>query len=400
MKRKVLIIVENLPVPFDPRVWKEACSLRDHGYDVSVLCPKGKNWKKTYELLEGIHIYRHPAGQEGNSTFGYIREFMGALFWEILFSWWIYLRRGFHVIQGCNPPDDIFLVALPFKLFGVKYIFDHHDANPELYLSKYEKKDILYKIQTRLEKLTYLFSDAVMATNLSYRDLAVQRGGAAPDRVFVVRNGPDSDRFKAVSPNPELKHGKAYLVGYVGNMSVQEGLDILLDVALEMKKQGRCDVHFTCVGGGPGLAALRKTAEQKGLEDMVNFTGRIPDRDLLEILSTADVCVNPDKPCEMNNISTMIKIMEYMALCKPIVQFDLKEGRFSAAEASLYADPQGGERDFAARILWLLDHPEERKRMGELGRTRVEQELAWKFSVPHLLAAYDRALMPRKSEMR
>lgn len=400
MKRKVLIIVENLPVPFDPRVWKEACSLRDHGYHVSVLCPKGKNWKQTYELLEGIHIYRHPAGKEGDSPFGYIREFIGALFWEILFSWWIYLRRGFHVIQGCNPPDDIFLVALPFKLFGVKYIFDHHDANPELYLSKYERKDLLYKIQAGLERLTYQFSDAVMATNISYRDLAIQRGGMAPDRVFVVRNGPDSERFKPVPPNPELKHGKSYLVGYVGNMSVQEGLDILLDVALEIKKQGRCDVHFTCVGGGPGLAALRKIVEEEDLRDTVNFTGRIPDRDLLEILSTADVCVNPDKPCEMNNISTMIKIMEYMALCKPIVQFDLKEGRFSAAEASLYADPQRGARDFAARILWLLDHPEDRKNMGEIGRTRVEQELAWKFSVRHLLAAYDRVLSRDQSELR
>jgi len=400
VKRKVLIIVENLPVPFDPRVWKEACSLRDHGYHVSVLCPKGKNWKQTYELLEGIHIYRHPAGKEGDSPFGYIREFIGALFWEILFSWWIYLRRGFHVIQGCNPPDDIFLVALPFKLFGVKYIFDHHDANPELYLSKYERKDLLYKIQAGLERLTYQFSDAVMATNISYRDLAIQRGGMAPDRVFVVRNGPDSERFKPVPPNPELKHGKSYLVGYVGNMSVQEGLDILLDVALEIKKQGRCDVHFTCVGGGPGLAALRKIVEEEDLRDTVNFTGRIPDRDLLEILSTADVCVNPDKPCEMNNISTMIKIMEYMALCKPIVQFDLKEGRFSAAEASLYADPQRGARDFAARILWLLDHPEDRKNMGEIGRTRVEQELAWKFSVRHLLAAYDRVLSRDQSELR
>ena len=239
-----------------------------------------------------------------------------------------------------------------------------------------------------------------MATNISYRDLAIQRGGMAPDRVFVVRNGPDSERFKPVPPNPELKHGKSYLVGYVGNMSVQEGLDILLDVALEIKKQGRCDVHFTCVGGGPGLAALRKIVEEEDLRDTVNFTGRIPDRDLLEILSTADVCVNPDKPCEMNNISTMIKIMEYMALCKPIVQFDLKEGRFSAAEASLYADPQRGARDFAARILWLLDHPEDRKNMGEIGRTRVEQELAWKFSVRHLLAAYDRVLSRDQSELR
>jgi glycosyltransferase involved in cell wall biosynthesis len=310
---------------------------------------------------------------------------------------WIFLRRGFHVIQGCNPPDDIFLVALPFKLLGVKYIFDHHDANPELYLSKYESKGLLYRAQVLLEKLTYRFSDVVIATNESYRELAVKRGGLSPENVFVVRNGPDTETFRAVPPNPALGHGKKYLVGYVGTMSIQEGLDILLDVALHIKSIGRQDVHFTCVGGGPGLAGLRQMVKEKNLEDMVDFTGRVPDRQLLEILSTADVCVNPDKPCEMNDISTMIKIMEYMALGKPIVQFDLKEGRFSAGEASLYADNHGMAGDFAAKILWLLDHPEERTRMGQIGSRRVETELAWKFSVVNLLAAYERALPRRVS---
>ena len=234
-----------------------------------------------------------------------------------------------------------------------------------------------------------------MATNESYKELAVKRGGLHPEDVFVVRNGPDTDTFKAVLPNPALRHGKKYLVGYVGTMSIQEGLDILLDVALHIRSTGRRDVHFTCVGGGPGLAGLRQMVKDKNLEDMVDFTGRVPDRQLLDILSTADVCVNPDKPCEMNNISTMIKIMEYMALAKPIVQFDLKEGRFSAGEASLYADNRDMVKDFAARILWLLDHPEERMRMGEIGRRRVETELAWKFSVDSLLAAYQRALPSR-----
>jgi glycosyltransferase involved in cell wall biosynthesis len=397
MKAKVLIIVENLPVPFDPRVWKEACTLREHGYEVTVLCPKGKGYKKAYEYLEGIHIYRHPMPKEGNGVLGYLCEFSCALFWELFYSMWIFLRRGFHVIQGCNPPDDIFLVALPFKLLGVKYIFDHHDANPELYLSKYESKGLLYRAQVLLEKLTYRFSDVVMATNESYRELAVKRGGLSPENVFVVRNGPDTETFRAVPPNPALGHGKKYLVGYVGTMSIQEGLDILLDVALHIKSIGRQDVHFTCVGGGPGLAGLRQMVKEKNLEDMVDFTGRVPDRQLLEFLSTADVCVNPDKPCEMNDISTMIKIMEYMALGKPIVQFDLKEGRFSAGEASLYADNHGMAGDFAAKILWLLDHPEERMRMGQIGRRRVETELAWKFSVVNLLAAYERALPRRVS---
>jgi glycosyltransferase involved in cell wall biosynthesis len=389
---RVLIIVENMPVPFDSRVWKEATSLRKLGYQVTVLCPRGKNYRKNYELLEGVHIYRHPMPAEGNSPLGYVKEYGVALFWEFLYAWWIFLRRGFDVIQGCNPPDDIFMVALPFKLFGVKYIFDHHDANPELYYSKYERKDFLYKTQVWLEKWTYRFSDVVMATNRSYAALATSRGGHSPADVFVVRNGPDLETFRLVTPKPALKYGKRYLVGYVGTMSIQEGLDILLEVAQHIRKLGRTDVHFTCVGGGPGLAGLRKMNAEMGLEDMVNFTGRVPDAELLDVLSTADVCVNPDKPCEMNDISTMIKIMEYMALGKPIVQFDLNEGRFSAQEASLYADKTNQVSDFAAKILWLLDHPEVRQTMGAFGRKRVETELAWEYSVRNLLAAYERAL--------
>lgn len=395
VKKKILIIVENAPVPFDPRVWKEALSLRQNGYEVTVLSPRDKGYERGYELLQGVHIYRHPMPKEGNGLYGYLAEYACALFWQFFYAWWIYLRRGFHVIQGCNPPDDIFLIALPFKLFGVKYIFDHHDANPELYLSKYEKQGLLYRIQVWLERQTYRFSDVVIATNLSYRDLAVTRGGIAPDDVFVVRNGPDLNTFKPVPPISDLKHGKRFLVGYVGTMSIQEGLDILLDVALYIKNQGRRDVHFTCVGGGPGLAGLRKMVQEKNLGDTVTFTGRVPDQELLQTLSTAEVCVNPDKPCQMNDISTMIKIMEYMALGKPIVQFDLKEGRFSAQEASLYADSQNRVADFAAKILWLLDNPDSRKAMGEFGIKRVGEALAWEYSVPNLLSAYERAFTKR-----
>jgi glycosyltransferase involved in cell wall biosynthesis len=398
MKRKILIIVENLPVPFDGRVWKEACSLRKSGYEVTVLCPRGKGCVQSYEIIDGIHIYRHPMPKEGNSPLGYVYEYSCALFWEFLYTWKIFFRRGFHVIQGCNPPDDIFLIALPFKLLGVKYIFDHHDANPELYLSKYGQMGTFYKAQIWLEKLTFRFSDVAICTNRSYKDIAVGRGGLAPEDVFVVRNGPDLETFKPVTPRADLKYGKPYLIGYVGTMSIQEGLDILVDVAEYVKNLGRRDIHFTCVGGGPGLAGLRKLVQDKGLGDTVNFTGRIPDQELLEILSTADVCVNPDKPCEMNDISTMIKIMEYMALGKPIVQFNLKEGRFSAGEASLYSDNHNQVADFAAKILWLLDRPEERQRMGEFGRRRAAKELAWEYSVQNLLSAYERAF--NKKERR
>ncbi len=391
MKKKILIIVENLPVPFDSRVWKEASSLHNAGYEVTVLCPRGKGYTKSYEVLDNIRVYRHPVPPEGNSTFSYVWEYGWALFWEFLYTWWIFLRHGFHVIQGCNPPDDIFLVALPFKLFGVKYVFDHHDANPELYFSKYEREDFFYRAQVWLERFTYRFADVVIATNASYKELAITRGRLAPEDVFIVRNGPDLKTFKPVPPVPTLRYGKRFLVGYVGTMSIQEGLDILLDVALHIKKLGRNDVHFTCVGGGPGLVGLRQMVKDKNLEDIVNFTGRIPDKDLLEVLSTADVCVNPDKPCQMNDISTMIKVMEYMALGKPIVQFDLKEGRFSAGEASLYSDNSNQVADFATKILWLLDNDEARKKMGEFGRKRVEQQLAWEYSVDSLHRAYQRA---------
>ncbi len=397
---KILIIVENLPVPFDDRVWKEACALHKAAHEVTVLSPRSKTYSQNHEVLEGVHIYRHPMPKEGNSPLSYVWEYVCALFWQYIYSWWIFLVRGFQVIQGCNPPDNIFLVALPFKLLGVKYIFDHHDANPELYLSKYGKKDLLYKIQVWLERGTYYFSDVVMATNASYRSLAVGRGRMDPCDVFVVRNGPDLAKFKLVPPHPELKYGKRYLVGYVGNISVQEGLDILVEVALALKSLGRSDIHFTCVGGGPGLPGLRRMVKEKKLEDTINFTGRVPEKELLEVLSTADICVNPDKPCEMNNISTMIKIMEYMALGKPIVQFDLKEGRYSAEEASLYCDIHDQSKDFARKIIWLLDRPDERQRMGEFGRSRVERELAWEYSVDNLLAAYDRAFVKRSDAGR
>ena len=404
-KGKILIIVENLPVPFDTRVWKEARALQEDGYGVTVLCPQGKGFRKLHEVLEGVHIYRHPMPHEGDSPLGYVWEYGLALFWEFLFAWWIFLARGFEVIQGCNPPDDIFLIALPFRLFGVHYIFDHHDANPELYVSKYERRDFFYKVLARFEYLTFKASSVVMATNESYKALAISRGNRDANDVFVVRNGPDLNTFQLVPAQPALKFGKPFLVGYVGNMSIQEGLDILIDVAEDIRSRGRSDVHFTCVGGGPSLPLLRTMAADRNLGDMFNFTGRVSDKELLEVLSTADVCVNPDKPCEMNDISTMIKIAEYMALGKPIVQFNLKEGRFTAGAASLYSEGEDLVADFAEKILWLLDHPEERKRMGEFGRERVADHLAWNHSVDNLLAAYQRAfekkgkIQPRPPEV-
>lgn len=388
MNNKVLIIVENLPVPFDRRVWKEACALHDAGYQVTVLCPRARDYMDKHVLLNDVNIYRYPMSSEGNGLISYLWEYAWALFWQFIYAWWIYITIGFDIIQGCNPPDNIFLVALPFKLFGVKYVFDHHDASPELYQAKYKRTGLVHFLLMTLERLTYYFSDAVIVTNESYKELAVKRGRVDSRAVFIVRNGPDLATFKPVPPNPALKYGKRHLVGYVGTMSHQEGLDILLDVVQQIKTRRRRDVHFTCVGGGPALAVLRQVAKDRDLEDMINFTGRVPDRELLAVLSTADVCVNPDKPCKMNDISTMIKIMEYMALGKPIVQFDLREGRVTAQRASLYTNVENPVTDFASNILWLLDHPEQRQQMSDFATKRVEQELAWKYSVDTLLLAY------------
>ena len=307
---------------------------------MTVLCPAGKGYRRLRSPRWGSYL-PSPDAERRKQPLGYLWEYGWALVLGVLVLLVDYLRRGFHVIQGCNPPDDIFLVALPFKLFGVKYIFDHHDANPELYFSKYEKKDFLYKVQIWLERLTYRFSDVVMATNRSYRELAINRGGLDPEDVFVVRNGPDLETFKPVPPNAALKHGKAYLVGYVGTMSVQEGWIFCWTWrCISRARAARHPFHLR-----RRRARACRTSEDgagQGSRRHGQLHGKNPDKDLLEILSTADVCVNPDKPCEMNDISTMIKIMEYMALGKPIVQFDLKEGRFSAGEASLYATIRTG----------------------------------------------------------
>lgn len=388
-KRRVLIIVENLPVPFDRRVWLEATALRDAGYEVSVICPKGKNYMQSRETLEGIHIYRHPLPVEGDSgALGFLVEYGVAFFWELFLAWKIFLTRGFDILHACNPPDNIFLVALTFRPFGVRFVFDQHDINPELYIAKYGKKGPLYYVLLALERLTYATAHLVIATNESYRKIALSRGRKRPEQVHIVRSAPDTTRFRPVEPDPALREGRSYLVAYVGVMGKQEGIDLLLDaVRVITHEHGREDILFVLIGSGPERPHMEEYAKRIGVAPHVRFTGRIPDEDLLRYLSTADVCVNPDRVNEMNDKSTMNKIMEYMAVGKPIVQFDMTEGRFSAQEASLYAkanDP----RDFAEKILELLADPERRRCMGEFGRRRMETELDWRFSREALLRAY------------
>lgn len=392
--RRVLIVVENLPVPFDRRVWQEARTLKAAGARVSVICPVGRGHETLYEEIDGIQIHRHRLPEEASSARGYLREYVAALVAETRLAWKVFFGAGFDVIHACNPPDLIFLVALPFRLLGRKFIFDHHDVNPELYEAKFGRRDVFWRLMVLFERLTFRCADVSIATNDSYRRVAIERGGMAPEKVFVVRSGPDISRIRAVAPNPAHRNGRRFLVGYVGVMGDQEGIDLLLaSVDHIVRRLGRDDVQFCLVGGGTSLPALKALSGRLGLDAYVTFLGRAPDRDLLEVLSTADVCVNPDRVNPMNDLSTMNKILEYMAVEKPIVQFDVTEGRVSAGEASLYAaanDPI----DFAEKIVSLLDDPERRRAMGRFGRERVVRDLSWQTQIPTLIAAYQ-ATAPR-----
>lgn len=387
--RRVLIIVENLPLPFDRRVWQEAQTLKAAGAEVAIICPTGKGYEARYEELQGIHIYRHPLS-EGNGAVGYLKEYAAALWHESRLAWTILRRHGFDTIQGCNPPDLIFLVALQFRLLGKRYIFDHHDINPELFEAKFNKKGAFWKALVWAEWLTFKTARVVISTNESYKRIAMERGGKAAEDVFVVRSGPDLSRIRAVAPDDALKNGRRHMVGYVGVMGEQEGIDLLLESVKHLVTKGRTDIQFVLVGGGPALPDLKAMADRFGIADHVTFTGRAPDQLLLEVLSTADVCVNPDRVNPMNDKSTMNKILEYMALSKPIVQFEVTEGRVSAAESSLYAKANDIV-DFADKIEALLDDPARRAEMGAFGQARVSRDLHWGTSVAPLIAAYRRA---------
>ncbi|WP_246679237.1 glycosyltransferase family 4 protein [Mesorhizobium sp. B2-6-2] len=396
--RKVLMIVENLPVPFDRRVWQEARALRDAGAEVSIICPVGVGAEEHEETLEGIHVYRHDLPVEAKGASEFLLEYGAALWHETRLAWKILFRHGFETIHACNPPDLIFLVALPFKLLGKRFIFDHHDINPELYEAKFGKRGRLWRLLCLFEWITFKCADVVISTNESYRRIALTRGRKRESDVFVVRSGPDLTRLRIDCPDPGLKKGRKFLVGYVGVMGEQEGIDLLLrSVKHLVHERGRQDIQFVLVGSGPQVGNLKEYCQSLGLNDYVTFTGRVPDEMLFTVLSTADVCVNPDRVNPMNDKSTMNKILEYMAFGKPIVQFDVTEGRFSADTASLYARPDD-PIDFADKVQWLLGNPEQRKVMGDYGRDRLQRELAWSYQVPNLIAAYQRAraTAPRK----
>jgi len=390
-KPRLLMIVENLAVPFDRRVWSEATALARNGYEVSVICPKGTNATASYEVIDGIHIFRHWMPLEASGMKGYLVEYVAALVFEFALSLKVLFTRGFDVIQACNPPDTLFLIGAFYKyLFGKKFVFDHHDISPELFEAKFGRRGIMWKMLCLLERLTFKVADYSIATNESYRGIAIERDGMRPDRVFVVRTGPNLKRVRILPPDNKWKKGRRFLVAYVGVIAKQEGLDLLLESVKYLRdERKRNDIQFVIVGGGPDQEEVVKLSHRAGLDDAVTFTGRVDDHTLFTILSTANVCVNPDRPNAMNDKSTMIKIMEYMALGKPIVQFDMTEGRNSAQEAALYA-LKNDTADFADRICELLDDPAKAERMGAFGRERVLNVLAWEHEEKKLLAFYEK----------
>ncbi|MBB5854694.1 glycosyltransferase involved in cell wall biosynthesis [Amycolatopsis umgeniensis] len=391
MPGKALILVENLSVPFDRRVWQECQTLTGAGWEVHVICPQGTKRDTEAEVtIDGVHILRYPLKAATGGPAGYVQEYGSAL--------WHTLRLArkvgrVDVVHACNPPDMLFLVALYLKRQGAKFIFDQHDLCPELYLSRFNRgEDFLYRAVCALERRTYKTADVVIATNESYKDVAVKRGGKSPEDVFVVRSAPVVERFHQVSAEPELKKGKPHLLAYLGVMGPQDGVDYALRALASLRDEvGRTDWHAVFIGSGDAFDAMVALSKELKLDDQVEFTGRISDEDLLRYLSSADVCLSPDPLNPLNNVSTMNKIMEYMAMSRPIVSFELREARVSAGEAALYA-PANDEPEFAKLIAHLLDSPEQRAEMGELGRARVAGPLSWENSQKALLAAYAAAV--------
>jgi len=389
----VLILVENLSVPFDRRVWLEATTLRDAGFRVSVICPRGaERDRETRVEVEGIAIYRYdlPAGAGG--AWSYAREYGLAIARTLALSIRVYRERGFRVIHGCNPPDLFFAIALLYRPLGVRYVFDQHDLSPETFLVRFGGRlAAVYRLLLVLERWTFRTAHTVIATNQSLRDIALRRGRVPADRVFVVRTGPDFGRLRRVPPEPVLRWGHRFLVVYLGVMGPQDGVDLAIRAAsIVVHARGRQDVGFVFVGDGDYAPALRSMCADLGLDEHAHFTGRVPDDTLVRYLSTADVCVSPDPANNLNEFHTMNKTMEYMAMGKAVVAFDLKETRYSAGDAAAYVSPNDVGA-FADEIIALLDDAERREAMGQAGLRRVRSRLSWDHSKPALLAAYAHA---------
>ena len=391
MMPRVLIIVQNLPVPFDRRVWLECQALVAVGYQVSVVCPKGK-CDPSHEVIDTVELYKYRPYAPGGSKASFIAEYV----YSFLATAWLTLksrRKGrFAVMQACNPPDIFWPIALVLRwLDGTKFVFDHHDLCPELFQSRFpDGPKLPYRGLRALERRTHRTADHVIATNDSYRDIAINRSGKAPEDVTVVRTGPNPEKLQRGAPDPELCRGRRYLAAYIGVMGPQDGVDIVVRAAdIVVHELGRGDIAFTLIGSGDCFDELVALRDELKLAGHVEFTGRIPDELVKRILSTADVGLSPDPKNPLNDVSTMNKTMEYMAFELPVVAFDLRETRVSAGDAAVYAKPND-VREYARAIVALIDDENRRAELGKLGRVRVEEELAWSHQERAYVGVYER----------
>jgi glycosyltransferase involved in cell wall biosynthesis len=392
IKPTILILVENLPVPLDRRVWQEACALRDAGYEVVVICPRMRGYTQPEEVLDGIHIYRHWISEEARAFAGFLREYTSALWGQTRLAWRIRRRHRFKVIHLCNPPDLLFLVAWPFKwFFGTKIIYDVHDVCPEMFEAKFGRRGVFHWAVRLAERLTYAVADVVLATNESVKSIATGRGRKPAEKVFVVRTAPKIAALDR-APDPALKKGRRFLAGYVGVMGNADGVHYLIDAAAHLvHTMGRKDVQFLLMGTGPEWESLKAQRDRLGLQAYVDLPGPVTNEFLFSALRTMDLGVSCDPINEYNDHCTMNKVLEYMAFGKPQVLFDLKEGRASAGDSALYVGENSATR-LAESIARLLEDPASRERMGRLGQERIRMQLDWEKSVRQLLKAYDAAL--------
>jgi glycosyltransferase involved in cell wall biosynthesis len=387
--KRVLIIVQNLSVPLDRRVWLEACSLRDSGFQVSVVCPMGEG-DQSAELLEEVRIRRYSPPPETRGLASYVYEFAYCWLKTARLVLRAHRAEGFDVIQACNPPDTYWALALPFKLVGKRFVFDQHDLCPEVYESRFRNGSRVLLLGLRLlERATYAVADHVISTNESYRAVAMRRGNLASEDITVVRTGPDPDRLRRGAPNPDWRRGRKYLCAYLGIMGPQDGVELALRAAAELVRGGRDDIQFVFMGAGDSFDELVELASTLDIVDNVTFTGMARDGLVTDVLSTADVGLSPDPLNPFNDVSTMNKTMEYMAFEVPVVAFDLKETRVSADDAAVYVEPNDVVA-YARAIGELLDDPPRRRTMGQRGRKRVEDVLAWRHQAPRYVAAFER----------
>jgi len=391
VERRILIIVQNLPVPFDRRVWLECQALISAGYRVAVVCPKGSG-DPSYQVIDSVQLYKYRPYAPGGSKLSFVAEYA----YSFLATAWMTLRARrsgrFAVIQACNPPDIFWPIALAFRVTdGSKFVFDHHDLCPELYESRFpDGPQLPYRLLRALERRTHRSADHVISTNDSYREIAVKRSGKASSDVTVVRTGPDPERLRREPADPSQRRGRRFLVAYIGVMGPQDGVDIVVRAAdIIVRDLGRDDVAFTLIGSGDCFDQLVALRDELGLAGTVEFTGRAPDELVTRILSTADIGLSPDPKNPLNDLSTMNKSMEYMAFELPVVAFDLRETRVSTGDAAVYVKPND-IREYAAAIVALLDDEQARARLGKLGRARVEQELAWSHQERSYLGVYQR----------